>query len=176
MTISGVGSGTNALIGLSAQPGNTAQATTSDGTTAGTSRRDVFSGDFASLLSAVQSGDMNAAQTALQALKTDTQSNGAGYSPTSGGAATAPQSTVGNDLDSLFSAVQSGDASAAKTALSNLQGDLQTAGAHRGGGHHHHHGGGLASLVSTALTDSTQSSTSTTDSSSSSADQTAAIV
>lgn len=141
----------------------------------GSRKSDAFHGDFASLLSAIQSGDMTSAQSALQTLQSDLPSTPALYTASG---TSASQTSVGSDLSSLFSAVKSGDLSAAQSALDQFksdvaarfqengqqtngqaaQGSQQVRGHHR----HHHHGGGLESLVSSALTGSSSSTDSST--------------
>ncbi len=100
--------------------------------------------DFATLFSAVQSGDASAAQQALTAVQSDIQSAQATYSPQ--GSTSSTQ--LPPDLQALFTAVQKGDVSGAQQALTQLQSDAQQAPASGGQGaqgvrghhgHHHHH-------------------------------------
>jgi ribosomal protein S20 len=140
MSVSGIGSSTSTS---SMYPVVASDATSaSDPTDAQSLRRSTrsqFRSDFASLLDAVKSGDMSAAQQALTAVQND-RASVATYS-------TQPSQGKGQfstDLKSLFDAVQTGDQSAAQQALTQLQTDAQqqaqTRGAQGGGhGHHHHH-------------------------------------
>jgi len=145
----------------------------------GSRKSDAFRSDFGSLLSAIQSGDVTSAQSALQTLQSNLPSTAAVYTAPG----TTSQNPVASDLSSLFSAVKSGDLSAAQSALDQFKADVtakfqsQAQGADQNGqtsqqvhGHHHHHhhsGGGLESLVSSALNGSSDSTNgSSTDSSS----------
>lgn len=129
----------------------------------GSRKSDAFHGDFASLLSAIQSGDMTTAQSALQTLQGDLPSAPALYNASGTSSSSNP---ISADLSSLFSAVKSGDLSAAQSALDQFKSDVTAkfqsqpqgadqngqAGKQVHGHHHHHHGGrGLESLVSSAL-------------------------
>ncbi len=102
---------------------------------------DQLHSDFASLLSAVQSGDMSSAQQALTAVQSDVSAADATYSPSSQSGSSQPPSA----LQSLFNAVQSGDATGAQQALTQLK---------SGHGHHHHHhaSGGTNDQTSTSTT------------------------
>jgi hypothetical protein len=95
--------------------------------------------DFGQLVSALQSGNLSAAQSAFASFS---QSAGSQLDPNS--PFTQAINQIGQDL-------QSGNISAAQQTLSSLQ---QSSGAHHAHGHHHHGGGAPP-------TDS--SSTSTTD-------------
>lgn len=96
------------------------------------SKRDVFRSDFSNLVSAVRSGDIAAAQTALTSLQSDVTSTSTTYSPTS----TSPTSTAPtasssqNDLTALFTAVRAGDVEGAKAALGQLELDVKSSGPH----------------------------------------------
>ena len=184
MGISSIGSITTPSIDpYNAQP---AQATAdfSASFQLGSRKSDAFHGDFASLLSAIQSGDMTSAKSALQTLQSDLPSTPAVYNASGTSSSSTP---ISSDLSSLFSAVKSGDLSAAQSALDQFKSDVAAKfqqgaqqvngqdgqGGHqvRGHHHHHHHGGGLASLLSSALgassnsTDSVSSTNSSTSSS-----------
>ena len=151
----------------------------------GSRKTDAFRGDFASLLSAVQSGDMTGAQSALQTLESDQPSTPAVYGPSGASSTSSP---VSSDLSSLFSAVKAGDLNAAQSALDQFRTDVtakfqsaaqgadpngQSGQEVRGHHHHHHHGGGgLASLVSSALDGSSSSSDSSSSTDGSSAPST----
>ena len=90
------------------------------------------------LFTAIQSGDLSAAQQAYGALGALAQPD-----PTQ-------TSTVGKDFDAIGQALQSGNITAAQQALSTLQQDLQAAAqTHRHHHGHHHHGGGTDSTNST---------------------------
>lgn len=132
--------------------------------------RDKFTSDFASIFAAVQSGDMSGAQQALKALQTDatTLYGPQSQSPASTStASTGPKSPLDADVQSLFSSVQSGDATAAKAALDKLMADAAaTAVKH---GHHHHHGGGSGSATGGVV--SASDATAATTASSSAASQ-----
>ena len=149
-------------IGSLASPITSSQPT-SGTVTAGTSstqdrraQRTQFRSDFASLLSAVQSGDMSAAQQSLSAVQSDMSAQSATY----GQSGTAPTGQIGSDIQSLFDAVRKGDAPAAQQALSQLQSDrqqpTQTNAAPPHGHHHHHHHHGSASNATTATNAVTQ--------------------
>lgn len=139
MSVSGIGSVTSSSL---LYPASSADATNpSDPTDTQSLRRpqqSQFRSDFASLLAAVKSGDMSAAQQALTAVQNDRSTSSATYSsqPAQG---KGPLST---DLQSLIDAVKQGDASAAQQALTQFQTDAQqkaSAGVGQGHGHHHHH-------------------------------------
>jgi hypothetical protein len=124
---------------------------------------DSFRGDFASLLEAVQAGDISTAQSALTALQGDVSGTSAAYGPAStSSASSADSSSPQTDLDALFQAVKSGDSSSAQAALTKLQADAQNSadpsastqqsGTQQAGHHHHgHHHGGVESAVSQAF-------------------------
>ncbi len=163
----------------------------SSSTGSSTSTGDTFRSDFASMLAAVQAGDMSTAQTALTSLQGDVQS--AGYSPSSSTsaamtAADPSASSPQSDLDALIQAVKSGDTTSAQAALTQLQTDGQNAmqqssgsssgsQATQGHRHHHHHGGGgggveaaVAQAFDTTSSSSSSSSTSTSSDSSNTQD------
>src|ERR1035437_2284116 len=80
--------------------------------------------DFQSLTSAVQSGDLTAAQAALAALQTDTQN----IRSARGAPNAQPPGQPGklqSDFANLVSSIQAANASGAKTALASLQTDSQ---------------------------------------------------
>ena len=80
--------------------------------------------DFKAMESAIQSGDMTAAQKALSAWQLDTQNiQGArGSCPSQG---SQPNSPFQSDLNALVNAVESGDATSAQTALTTFDQDRQ---------------------------------------------------
>jgi|SRR5580704_7364452 hypothetical protein len=123
--------------------------------------------EFQSLGLALQSGNLSAAQTAFSALEQAFQNQGQPSTSTSGSAGSSGSSASSNpitaDLNSLATALNSGNLSAAQTSYTQLQQDMQAQG---GGHHHHHHGGGggggeVQSLMS-QLSPSSGSSTSGT--------------
>lgn len=116
------------------------------------SKGDSFRSDLMSLFSAVKSGDLTAAQSALTALGNDRQN--ATYGPR--GTSQNAQSPIARDVQTLASALQSGDTAGAQKALQSLQTDLAAHGAH-GHHHHHHHGGGGGGLLSPATDPSSAS-------------------
>lgn len=146
-----------------------AQTPTDASPTGATSRDDVgtadtFQSDFATMLQAVQAGNMNTAQSALTSLQGDVQSAAgyltySSYSPASSAPSATTASTPQTDLNALFQAVKTGDVTSAQAALAKLQSDAQSAfgapngsAGHAGGHHHHHHGGGgLVSALSQAF-------------------------
>jgi len=106
--------------------------------------------DFAALGAALQSGDMNGAQSAFATYQQDLdavqQMRAARQSsaPTASAAGSPPPSTNFQDLlQALGSALSSGDTSTAQQAFQSLQ---QAVGTH---GHGHHHHGGHAVMAST---------------------------
>lgn len=107
--------------------------------------------DFKAIGSALQSGDLSTAQSALATFQQDLQGN----SQTSANQPFGNNTQANTDYKSLTSALQSGDLSTAQKAFSSLQSDLKAA--HKG--HHHHH--------SSSATASTSSSTTPTASTSS---------
>jgi hypothetical protein len=102
--------------------------------------------DFKTLMSALQSGDLSAAQSAYLQLTGGTGSTGSTASSTTNN--TSPLAQIGQ-------ALQNGDLASAQKAAQALQSG-------RGAHHHHHHGGqnAAASAVST-LTSTPTSSTDT---------------
>lgn len=125
---------------------------------------DTFQSDFATMLQAVQAGNMSTAQSALTSLQGDVQSAAgyltySSYSPASSAPSATTASTPQTDLNALFQAVKTGDVTSAQAALAKLQSDAQSAfdaangGTRHVGGHHHHrHGrGGLVSALSQAF-------------------------
>jgi len=156
MTISGVGS---SQVTSPVYPASSADATSSsdpsDSASLRRSQRTQFRSDFASLLSAVKSGDMSAAQQALTAVQKDQGAAGATYSSQS----TQGKGPLSNDIQSLFTAVQQGDSSAAQQALTQFQTDahqqMQSRAAGGHGHHHHHHSSTDATSATTSPTDDT---------------------
>jgi hypothetical protein len=143
--------------------------------------------DLTSLLKAVSSGDANAMETAATAVNKDMQalfgtdsSTGQSTSTTTSSTQTSstdsasdPIKTLMDDLNSLVSAAQKGDTTAAKTAEQKLVQDVQGGPSGSGQtapppppppaeGHHHHHHHGAGSATSTASTSTTSSSSAAT--------------
>ena len=110
--------------------------------------------DFKALASALQSGDLSAAQTAFAAFQKDIQGNS--QSPQAA-ALSDSNSQLGKDFQALQSALQSGDLSSAQQAFATLQQDLKTTHHH----HHHHHSGGIDPDKTAQSTSSTATSTAT---------------
>ena len=116
--------------------------------------------DFQSLASALQSGNLSGAQSAFSSLEQDlpgiSQVLQAGANSSASGTSTNP---IGQALQSLSSALQSGDISGAQQAFASLQQGLQatqgTGHAHRG--HHHHHSSGVNGSNGTNQTSNTDS-------------------
>ena len=134
---------------------------------------------LAALESAVQSGNMSAAQQSLTTLQQDTQtiqstldpsgnqsSSGPGTGASSGQTSgTSAQSAFASDLTALLQAVQSGNTATAQQDATAVQNDLQNAGspqapaATSGHHHHHHHMGEAADWASASSTSATSTST-----------------
>jgi hypothetical protein len=94
-----------------------------------------FVTDFNAIGSALQSGDISSAQSALATFQQDLPAN----SSTSANQPFGSNSKANADYQSLVGALKNGDATGAQKAFTNLQTDLKTA--HKG--HHHHHGSGV---------------------------------
>jgi len=122
--------------------------------------------DFNDIGSALQSGDVSAAQTALSAF----QQNLPGNSQATASQPFGQNSQANTDYQSLASALQSGNLSSAQKAYANLQKDLQSAQTSTKTGHRGHHrhgsGGGSATSLINSLTtiSSTNPATSSTPS------------
>ena len=109
-----------------------------------------FIKDFKAIGSALQSGDVSSAQSALATFQQDLQGN-------SQASATQPfgkNSHANTDYQSLTSALQSGDLAAAQKAFASLQTDLKAA--HKT--HHHHHHGSSTTPPTTPANNTTTSS------------------
>jgi hypothetical protein len=116
------------------------------------------------ILSAVQDGNLTAAQQALGAL----QSTSATYGPPPAGSSSTSSagSSVQSVMRALIAAVSSGNTTAAQQALTQLQTAMKADSGH----HHHHHGSGSSSASSsTTLSASTSDSTQATGSGASAA-------
>lgn len=93
--------------------------------------------DFKGIGSAIQSGDLTSAQTALTSFQTDLQNN-PGKNPLS--QLFKKNSRLGDDLTALQTALKSNDPASAQNAFQTLIQDMKGAmRAHRSHGHHHHH-------------------------------------
>jgi len=101
-----------------------------------------FVQDFQAIGSALQSGDLSTAQSALATFQQDLQGN----SQTSSIQPFGKNSQANSDYQNLVSALQSGNLSNAQQAFASLQTDLKSA--HKG--HHHHHSSNTASSSTTA--------------------------
>ena len=108
-----------------------------------------FIQDFQAIGSALQSGDLSSAQSALATFQQNLQGN----SQTTSSQPFGQNSQANSDYQNLVSALQSGNLSNAQQAFASLQTDLKAA--HRGHGHHHH---------SSSTTDSTALNSTTADS------------
>lgn len=97
----------------------------SDGSATDRAAPTAFRGDFATLLQAVRSDDVSAAQRALSVLKIDVPSAKSTYSPTGLSKLGSNQAAV----RALIEAVRRGSASAAKAALVQLENDALRLGA-----------------------------------------------
>jgi hypothetical protein len=129
-------------LGLSSSNVSQSLSTSNTNAASGTSSgAQSFLGDLSSLLTAVQSGDMTTAQGAANALEQDLQAmspppsssaaSANSTSASSSGATTASPSTnpltnFVNDLSSLLQATSSGDTTAAQSAATKVQADLQS--------------------------------------------------
>jgi len=101
-------------------------------------------GAMKSLVDSIDNGDMTGAKSAFDALQKNRP--GASASSSTGTNATTGTSQRDQDIAALGKAIDSGDADAAKQALTRLRDDgKNAAGAAKGaqgaqGAHHHHHG------------------------------------
>jgi hypothetical protein len=101
---------------------------TPDGSQDNNPYRSVLKTDLSNLMSAVQSGDIGTAQSALATFQQDKQ---AMFGPPPNDAATDTSGTTGNpfldDLKALLTSAVSGDSSGVEKAATALQKDLQSA-------------------------------------------------
>ena len=113
--------------------------------------KDQFKQDFQAVQTALQSGDLSAAQDAFSKLqelqKQHAPKNGSGQNSSN---------PMQKDMSALQSALSSGNLQDAQSAFSQLQTDMKAKGAHHG----HHHGGGSStgeqsSTTTPTSTDST---------------------
>jgi hypothetical protein len=118
--------------------------------------------DLKSIGTALQSGDLSSAQSALTAFQQDQPA--AAQSPAS--QPFGQNSQANTDYQTLTAALKSGDLSAAQKAFASLKTDLKaTQSAHKG--HHHHH----APSATTSPTTVTTSTTGATASSSTASEE-----
>jgi len=138
------------------QPGSTS-------TTSASGQNSQASNDFQSLQNALQSGDLSGAQQAFASLKQDLQGAHRGHhhhhhrstqNTSSGGS--GQNNPLASDMQTLQSALQSGDLSSAQQAFANFQKDLQTT---QSAHHHHHH---AANPATSGQTDAASSATAAT--------------
>jgi hypothetical protein len=130
--------------------------------------------DFQAIGSALQSGNLSAAQSALAAFQQNLQSNPPSAASSSSSSSTAATSgpfgsntQANTDLQSLTSALQSGNTAQAQQAFTSLQTDLK--GSQKT--HHHHHRSGATS----GATASTTTAAATTSSAPASSNASSAI-
>jgi DNA-binding FadR family transcriptional regulator len=125
-----------------------------------------FMQDFKAIGSALQSGNLSSAQSALAAFQKDLQGNSQSSTSSTTNQPFGKNSQANTDYQSLVTALQSGDTAGAQKAFTSLQSDLKTG--HKG--HHHHHG---SSTTTDTVSPSTSSTDATTDSALTSLDATA---
>ncbi len=119
--------------------------------------------DFQAIGSALQSGNVSSAQSALTAFQ---QVLPGSTQPNSQTAATQPfgkNSQANTDFQNLTSALQSGNLATAQQAFASLQNDLksaQSANSVHKGHHHHHHGSSATAATSSSTTPATGSTAS----------------
>ena len=114
-----------------------------------------FVNDFNAIGSALQSGDLSEAQSALATFQQDLPGN----SQSSTNQPFGNNTQANTDYQNLVSSLKSGNLPDAQKAYANLQNDLQGTGkSHR---HHHHHGSGESGDNQT--TDSTAATSSSSD-------------
>ena len=98
--------------------------------------------DFQAIGSALQSGNLTNAQSALSAFQQDLQ----GSSQSSSSQPFGTNTKANSDFQTLVSSLQSGNLSNAQQAFSSLQTDLKSSqSAHKG--HHHHHSASTATAT-----------------------------
>jgi hypothetical protein len=105
--------------------------------------------DFSTMAQAIKTGDLSTAQTALASFLNNVKD------PQSSNSIFSSNTQVGKDLQSLQSALQSGDTKGAQSALQTLQADLSKV---AGGKHHHHHSHESQATNTTAATGTNSSS------------------
>lgn len=123
--------------------------------------------DFKALKTALQSGDLAAAQKAFAAVQQDVKPS----TPPAGSttpAGTAPANQWSTDFQAIGSALQSGDITGAQKAFATLRQDMQAAHqaqGSRGHRHHHHHVNNDANSTPTSTSPDTTGTTASTDTS-----------
>ncbi|MGO8763999.1 MAG: hypothetical protein ACLQSR_02555 [Limisphaerales bacterium] len=107
-----------------------------------------FVQDFQAIGSALQSGNLSTAQSALAAFQQDLQGN----SQTTSSQPFGTNTKANSDYQNLVTSLQSGDLTNAKQDFTSLQTDLKSASAassaHKG--HHHHHSFSATDSTATA--------------------------
>jgi hypothetical protein len=110
--------------------------------------------DLKSIGTALQSGDLSSAQSALTAF----QQAQPAATQAPGSQPFGQNSQANTDYQTLTTALKSGDLSAAQKAFTSLKTDLKpTQSAHKG--HHHHHAASATAASTTSTTGATASST-----------------
>jgi hypothetical protein len=119
---------------------------------------------FQAIGSALQSGDVSSAQSALAAFQQALQGNSQSNPQTATNQPFGKNSQANTDYQNLTSALQSGNLANAQKAYASLQNDLQSAqstkSAHKG--HHHHRSSSATSSTSSSTTPTSGSATSST--------------
>jgi len=114
---------------------------------------------FQAIGSALQTGDVATAQSALTSFQQALQGNAPANSQAATSQPFGKNSQANTDYQNLTSALKSGNLTTAQQAFSSLQNDLKSAqstkAAHRG--HHHHRTASATSSTSTATTPATSS-------------------
>jgi hypothetical protein len=120
---------------------------------------------FQAIGSALQSGDVATAQTALTNFQQALQGNSQANSQAATSQPFGKNTQANSDYQNLTSALKSGNLSTAQQAFSSLQNDLKSAqsakSTHRG--HHHHHSASATSSTASPTTTTTTSSTMASD-------------
>ena len=126
-------------------------STTSAYQTTNQSSSGQFGQDLSAVTSALQSGDLSTAQSAMATLQQNLQDS----SQTSATQPFGKNTQANTDFQNLTSALKSGNLSAAQQASTSLTNDLKTS--HKG----HHHHGASATAATPATTAATSATTST---------------
>lgn len=95
--------------------------------------------DFSDLATALQSGNLSGAQAAFTAFQHDLDQATQQQNSQAQGVSSTQSSTMKQDMQSLSTALQSGNTASAQSAFSTLQQDLQASQQLTADGHHHHH-------------------------------------
>lgn len=108
--------------------------------------------NFKAIGTALESGDLSTAQTALSSFQKALQGVSQGNSQTSSSQPFGKNSQANSDYQNLTNALQSGDLASAQKAYASLQTDLKssqsTQAAHKG--HRHHHASAPTSTSTTS--------------------------